>query len=58
MVESTVEFKLSEVQAKAPSKLAFYKAMQRNGWFLPSFKSAIITMEYMTKVRSGSLFCP
>ena len=32
--------------------------MIRNGFFLPSLKSTIITEDYMVKVRSGAVWCP
>jgi hypothetical protein len=35
-----------------------YKAMLRNGWYLPSLKSSIITQDYMNDVREGKFWCP
>ena len=36
----------------------YYDAMLRHGWKLPAKKQSICTLEFMTKVRAGEIFCP
>ena len=36
----------------------FYDGMLRNGWKLPDKKQSICTLDFMTKVRAGEIFCP
>jgi len=40
------------------NKAELYKTAVRNGFFLPKFKSSIITEDYMNMVISGQLLCP
>ena len=48
----------SEVALLIRGKSHYYTAMIRDGWILPSYSSKIMTTEFMTKVRSGCVFCP
>jgi len=38
------------------NKEHFYQGMLRNGYFLPSYRSTIVTLEYMRKVSTGFSF--
>ena len=49
---------LEEAKDLVKTKEHLYKAMTRNRWFLPKFKSSIITQEYMKGVRAKKLWCP
>ena len=40
------------------NKGLFYKALVAKGYFLPSEKSPIITIEFLRGVREGDIFCP
>ena len=35
-----------------------HQAMSKNGWRLPSFNSAICTLEFMDQVREGIIYAP
>jgi hypothetical protein len=39
-------------------KSDLYKAMLRNGWYLPHITSSLITEKYLADVASGSVWCP
>ena len=39
-------------------KYELYYATIRNGYYLPSYKSSIVTENYITSVINGELFCP
>ena len=49
---------LDQVKKLVKSKKHLYNAMVRNGYYLPRFKASIINEEYLSKVRSGELYCP
>ena len=36
----------------------YYDGMIRNGWLLPAKKQSICTLDFMTRVRAGEVFCP
>ena len=40
------------------NKATYYKAMQRNGWFLPNEKEPIVTLKLMRRIRAGKIWCP
>lgn len=48
----------NDVSAYFQNKRMFYEAAIRNGFYLPKFKSSIITEEYITDVVNGRLYCP
>ena len=52
------EITKTEAKCYTPSKKDYYIAMIRNGWKLPSEKSAVITLEYMNAVRNKAVWCP
>ena len=39
-------------------KAELYESAQRNGFFLPSYKSGIVTEAYITAVILGEIYCP
>jgi hypothetical protein len=49
---------LKEASSIVNSKKSYYEACIRNGFFLPSFKSSLITMEYLIAVREKRILCP
>lgn len=49
---------LEEAKDMVKTKENLYKAMIRNRWYLPSFKSSIVTQDYMKGVREKVYFCP
>jgi|LauGreDrversion4_2_1035121.scaffolds.fasta_scaffold1181848_1 hypothetical protein len=52
------EYSVQEVQKVLASKGELYEAAVRNGYYLPKFKSSIITEDYINMVISGQLYCP
>jgi hypothetical protein len=52
----------SHQKAKKPqrvkSKAYIYECMLRNLWYLPSFNSSLITVQYMIDIKEGSIWCP
>ena len=49
---------LEEAKELVKTKEHLYKAMIRNRWFLPSYKSSIITQDYIKGVREEKVWCP
>ena len=35
----------------------YYDGMLRNGWLLPAKKQSICTLDFMSRVRAGEIFC-
>lgn len=61
MVESApnmVKLTVGEFSKLVVNTRDMYEAMVRNGWYLPRFKSTMITELYMNNVMSGKAFCP
>ena len=56
MVESKMT--IEEAKQVVKTKEHLYKAMLRNHWYLPNFKSSIITQDYMKGVRDKKIYCP
>jgi hypothetical protein len=46
------------VKGLIPDRLALYHCMQRNGYYLPAFKSQICSVDYMLKVKKGLIWVP
>ena len=40
------------------SKAHLYECMQRNGWYMPSINSTLVTVKYMLDVKDGNTWCP
>ena len=49
---------LDEVKLIIGGKADLYEAAVRNGWFLPKYKSTIITEQYLQSVIFGRVYCP
>ena len=47
-----------QVSAVIRDRDTFYEGMLRNGWLLPAKKQSICTLDFMTRVRKGEIFCP
>ena len=60
MVEQKVNKAISLDKAKTviKNKALFYRALVAVGYFLPSEKSSVITVEFLKEVREGSCYCP
>ena len=58
MTKRMTEHTMEEVKGIIGSKADLYDAAIRNGWYLPKFKSSIITEQYITDVITGKVFCP
>lgn len=49
---------VQEFSSKIADKRDLYEACLRNGWYLPSLKSSIVTESYLMGVIDGRLWCP
>ena len=49
---------MEEVKNIIGNKADLYDTAIRNGWYLPKYKSSIITEEYITNVITGKVYCP
>ena len=52
------EVNLQKAQTLVPNKKAFYKAMIRNQYFVPQYKSSLCCVKWMQRVRTGKYHCP
>ena len=57
-MSSTVKMTVDEFSRYIVNKRDYYDAMVSNGYYLPKYKSSIITEEYMQDVFKGKIFCP
>ena len=51
-------FSAEELTKVISGKHELYEAAIRNGYYLPKFKSGIVTETYITDVICGRVFCP
>ena len=51
-------FSAEEVKESISGKFELYDAAKRNGYYLPKYKSGIITENYLTNLILGEIFCP
>jgi hypothetical protein len=58
MTSRMTEHSAEELKGIIGSKADLYDAAVRNGWYLPKYKSSIITEDYITNVITGKVFCP
>ena len=58
MTKKLTDHSMEEVKSIIGSKADLYEAAVRNGWYMPKYKSSIITEDYITNVITGKLFCP
>lgn len=49
---------VADLQRMIQNKAELYEAAIRNGWYLPKFKSSIITEVYINAVIQGVWWCP
>ena len=49
---------LEDVKRIIGNKADLYEAAVRNGWYMPKFKSTIITEDYITRFITGRVYCP
>jgi hypothetical protein len=40
------------------TKAQLYECMQRNGWYMPSESSTMVTVKYMIAIKEGEVWCP
>ena len=55
-MDSTITLEQAKLLVKSKSHL--YKAMIRNGWYLPKLKSSVVTEKYLNGVRDKKYYCP
>ena len=49
---------MEQLAALCRTRRHMYQSMIRNSYYLPSFKSSLCSLDYMEKVRSGTVHCP
>jgi len=49
---------VKDISRAIGNKADLYEAALRNGYFLPKFKSSIITEDYIYGVLTGNVLCP
>ena len=47
-----------QVHELTGSKKLLYSAMQRNGFYLPTYKSQLVTIEWLLRVKNRKIWCP
>ena len=50
-------FNVRDYSNKIRDKKDMYEAAQRNGWYLPSYKSNMVTEAYLLNVIEGTTYC-
>ena len=55
---STVQLSVNDFAKLVQNRRDLYEAVLRSGYYLPKFKSTMITEEYMHNVITGKAFCP
>lgn len=55
---TTVSMTVNEFSKLVQNRRDLYEALLRNGYYLPKFKTTMITEEYMRNVITGKAFCP
>jgi hypothetical protein len=58
MAQPKSNFTAEEVKRVISGKFELYQAVLRYAYYLPRYKSNIITEAYLTQVLSGDVFCP
>ena len=56
--EAKVSHSIDEVKRIIGRKADLYDAAVRNGWYLPKYKSTMITEDYLMGVITGKVYCP
>lgn len=52
------QMQLQQAQQLVPDKRSFYKACQRNQFYMPAYKSSLTCIKYMQRIRSKKYWCP
>ncbi len=55
---ATIRVTVDDFSRYIASKRDFYVAMVANGYYVPRYKSTLITEDYMRDVLGGRTFCP
>ena len=55
---ATIRVTVDDFSRYIASKRDFYDAMVANGYYLPRYKSSMVTEDYMRDVLGGRTFCP
>ena len=55
---ATIRVTVDDFSRYIASKRDFYDAMVASGYYLPRYKSSMITEEYMRDILGGRTFCP
>lgn len=58
MVQQLSNFSAEEVKQVISGKYELYHSIVRYGYYLPKYKSSIITEVYLTQVLTGEVYCP
>lgn len=58
MEQAVSNFTAEEVKRVISGKFELYQAVTRYGYYLPKYKSNMITEAYLTQVLAGELYCP
>ncbi len=55
---ATIKVTVDDFSKYIANKREFYDAMVANGYYMPKYKSTMITEEYMRDILSSTTFCP
>ena len=55
---ATIRVTVDDFSRYIASKRDFYDAMVANGYYLPRYKSSMVTEDYMRDILGGRTFCP
>ena len=58
MLYGKKQISVAQAESLVRGKSNYYKALVALGFFLPSLKSTICTLEWLKEVRRGSCYCP
>lgn len=57
-MEKTQTLTVDQLKKYVQTKKDLYEACQRNGYFLPRYKSSMVTERYLIKVIQNQVWCP
>ena len=55
---ATIKVTVDDFSRYIANKRDFYDAMVANGYYMPKYKTTMITEEYMRDILGGKTFCP
>ncbi len=55
---STTKVTVDEFSKLIQNRRDLYEAVLRNDWYLPKFKTSMVTESYLRNVLTGKTFCP